>query len=371
VKILFIGPLPEPVTGHSLACKVFLDALRRDHDVQVVNLSKDSFGEGVSSAGRVIEVLGVLRDVWRKKKDQDSIYLTISQSLAGNIKDLCIYAICFGNLSKMFIHLHGGSIKRLLWDRYPVLWRLNRLFLRRLGGAVISGRSHLEIFDGLIAGDKVHIVPNFAEDHLFRSEREIGDKFASTRPLRVLFISHFIEKKGFNELAEAYTLLSGSLQESIHIDFAGKFESKTAEQAFVKKIAGLEHVRYHGLVDEAEKKRLFAEAHVFCLPTSFLEGQPISILEAYAAGCVVLTTGQRGILDVFEPGVNGFEIKERSAPATAAALETVMANADGLCGIALRNRAIAGERYRASTYGSALRRVVEARVSSSLAGVAP
>lgn len=371
MKILFIGPLPEPVTGHSLACKVFLDALRPDHEVQVVNLSKDSFGEGVSSAGRVIEVFGVLRNVWRKKCGQDAIYLTISESLAGNIKDLCIYAICFGSLSKMFIHLHGGSIKRLLWDQHRVLWRLNRIFLRRLGGAIISGRSHLEIFDGLIADAKVHIVPNFAEDYLFRSEHEIRAKFASTRPLRVLFISNFIEKKGFNELAEAYTRLSRPLQESIRIDFAGKFESKAAEQTFVEKIAGREHIRYHGLVNEAEKKRLFSEAHVFGLPTSFLEGQPISILEAYAAGCVVLTTGQRGILDVFEPGVNGFEIKERSAPATAAALETVMANADGLCGIALRNRASAGERHRTSTYGAALRRVIEARVSNSLASVTP
>jgi glycosyltransferase involved in cell wall biosynthesis len=63
---------------------------------------------------------------------------------------------------------------------------------------------------------------------------------------------------------------------------------------------------YHGdssaciIVDGPGKKNLFSEAHIFCLPTYYpYEGQPIAILEAFASGCVVITTNHSGISDFF------------------------------------------------------------------------
>ena len=74
MKILFIGPLPEPATGHSLACKIFLEELIKDHQVEVVNLSKTGFKEGIYFK-RIIEVVKILQEVWRKKRNTDIIYL--------------------------------------------------------------------------------------------------------------------------------------------------------------------------------------------------------------------------------------------------------------------------------------------------------
>ncbi len=55
------------------------------------------------------------------------------------------------------------------------------------------------------------------------------------------------------------------------------------------------------------------EAHVFCLPSYYpFEGQPVSILEAYASGCVVVTTDQGGIRDVFREGENGLWVAKAS-----------------------------------------------------------
>ena len=107
-----------------------------EHDVQVVNLSKNSLKEGIGGFKRILEVISILKEVFQKRKSADIIYFTISESLAGNIKDLFIYFICKRHLSAMYIHLHGGSIKRLLWDRYPLLLRLNKMFVRKLAGAI-------------------------------------------------------------------------------------------------------------------------------------------------------------------------------------------------------------------------------------------
>jgi glycosyltransferase involved in cell wall biosynthesis len=363
MNILLIVPLPPPISGHSLVSKALFDELVKYHRVEAVNFNKESYTEGLNNYRRLITVFHVLVAVWHKKKDVEAIYLTISESLAGNIKDLVIYSICHEKLDKTYIHLHGGSIKRLLWDRHKILFKLNKLFIKRFAGVIISGRSHVEIFNSMIQAGKMHIVPNFAQDHLFVSEEAIREKFASLESMRFLFMSNFIEKKGFNELVDAYLSLSGALKKIIRIDFAGRFDSDDKKELFLRKIRGLDRIRYHGIVDDDAKKALFAQAHVFCLPTSFFEGQPISILEAYASGCVVMTTGQQGIRDIFTPGLNGFEVQEKSADSIRSAMEEIHEKREKLLQIAVTNCILAGEKYRMSTYTSSIRKILEAPVS--------
>jgi glycosyltransferase involved in cell wall biosynthesis len=358
MKILFIAPLPPPITGHSIVSKALLDELDKDYVVAVVNLSKDSFKEGLSSIKRIIDVIIMLCEVWYKKKNADAIYLTISESLAGNLKDLLIYLICFRSLSKMYIHLHGGSIKRLLWDRHGFLLCINKIFINKLAGVIISGKSHIDIFDGMIHRDKLYIVPNFAPDDLFLTEDEIRNKFSSTQQLRVLYLSNFIPQKGYNELIDAYLKLGNTMQRKVRIDFAGRFDSVVQENIFLKKIEGIAQIHYHGVVDDFQKRALFSEAHIFCLPTSFFEGQPISILEAYAAGCAVLTTGQAGIRDIFQPGINGFEIEEKSSASIKLVLAGIIEKPENLLHIAISNRMLASEKYRISIYNASMKKII-------------
>ena len=157
MKILFIAPLPPPVAGHSLAAKVFFDHLSLKHNVSPIDFNKESFVDGFSSFNRVFEVLSILKKIWREKQDSNIIYITISESFAGNLKDIFIYLICFRKLPKMYIHLHGGSIKRLLWDKYPIVHAINKYFLKRVNGVIISGNSHLVVFKDLVLPEKIHI----------------------------------------------------------------------------------------------------------------------------------------------------------------------------------------------------------------------
>src|SRR5262249_11774632 len=276
MRILLIAPVPPPISGHSLATKVLLDDLSSAHKVDVVDLNKDSAKDGVISLERLREVLKILKDTWRLRKQADAIYLTISESLAGNLKDIFIYLICLKSLSRMYIHLHGGTIGSLLFDRYKLISYVNTLFIRRLAGVIVSGNSHVKIFENMISNSKVHVVPNFACSYLFISEKEIAEKFSQVHPLRILYISSLQEQKGYNELVDAYLRLSDELRSSIRIDFAGRFRRESHKEAFLRKIAGAEQIKYHGVIDDEEKKLLFSRAHVFCLPTTFLEGQPLS-----------------------------------------------------------------------------------------------
>jgi glycosyltransferase involved in cell wall biosynthesis len=359
MKVLLIAPFPPPVTGHSLASQLLLNGLAGVHETAVVNLSVGSLHDGRITARRLREVVKVLLHVWRQQRSADAIYFTISESRAGNLKDLLIYLACAGRLGRMFVHLHGGSIGRELFERHPGWRTINALFIRRLAGVIISGPAHLGIFSGMIERERIYMVPNCAEDELFVTEEDVLNKFAETRPLRVLYLSSMSPDKGYLDLAEAWLRLGPDLQRQIQLDFAGRFESDADRRGFEARIAGTPGIRYHGLVTPQEKWRLFRQAHVFCLPTRMFEGQPISILEAYAAGCVVMTTGQRGTLDVFTDGANGFELVAGSVDSVAATLSRLPGAVERLEQMAVASRRTAGERYRTTTYTAALTRILE------------
>jgi glycosyltransferase involved in cell wall biosynthesis len=237
---------------------------------------------------------------------------------------------------------------------------LNKIFIQRLAGVIISGESHLPIFNQIIDREKIHIIPNFASNDLFVSEQQIIEQFSNDQPLRILYLSGLERKKGYNELADAYLKLDPESRGSIQIDFVGRFyDSEADKKMFLEKIAGAGNIHYHGVVDNSQKQEFLLKAHAFCLPTSHLEGQPISILEAYASGCVVLTTCPPGILDIFTSGVNGFGIRDGSAESVKLALETVIDNREGLLQIALNNRRTAGEQYRTAKFNARLRAILE------------
>lgn len=358
MKILYIAPLPPPITGHSLVSKVLIDELEKTHEAFAIDLSKDSFKEGIDGFKRIVQIVNILITVWSQKERSQRIYLTIAESLAGNLKDLLIYLICYRSLDKMYIHLHGGSIKRLLWDKFDFIKRANRFFINRLRGVIISGESHVQIFSDMIPMEKIHIVPNFAQDYLFVDQSVVNHKYES-RKIRILFMSNLVPKKGYNELLEAFLLLDESIKAKIQLDFAGKFDSEEQKAIFLKKISGFDQVSYHGVVDEERKKRLFSQAHVFCLPTSYFEGQPISILEAYASGCVVVTTAQSGILDIFEPGLNGFVIEPESPSSIKKVIERLFNQKEEIHNIASYNLLVAYQKFRTSIYSSTVKEILE------------
>lgn len=367
MRVVFIGPLPDPVTGQSLACRVLLRWLEEQHQVEVIDLSKKEFRQGVSSGSRIREVLGVLRQVHRARHAADAIYLTVSESFAGNVKDLAIYCLCFGRLRQMVIHLHGGAgMSRIMQGESPPLRRLNAFFLKRLGGVIVLGKAHLDIYRGIVADSRLHIVPNFAEDELFTTTELIDTKFRRTFPLRLLFLSNLLPGKGHEELIDAFLALEPRVKGSIRVDLAGGFESPQQKDVFLARIAGIPQIQYHGTVTGDRKKALFSGAHVFCLPTYYpYEGQPISILEAYASGCAVITTDHSGIRDVFCDEVNGFQVSTRSIADLRRAIEQAVGSHEQLHRMALTNFQTAQVRYRASQYQRAVTQVIEAVAKES------
>lgn len=364
MRVLFIAPLPDPVTGQSLACQVLLNELTRTRQADVIDMAEPAVTGMTGLFSRIRDVASYVRQARAKHKSADVIYFNISQSIAGNFKDILIYAVCFRKLPRMVIHLHGGAgMRDIMHSANPILRLLNAPFLKRLGAVIVLGPSHVDIFRGCVAPERIHVVPNFAQDGLFVTEESIRSKFSSVAPLRLLFLSNLLPGKGYKELVGAVGAMKPGDRGRVVVDFAGGFQSDRDRTDFMESIEGIPEIRYHGIVKGAEKARLLRHAHLFCLPTYYpYEGQPISILEAYASGCAVVATHHSGIPDIFEDGINGFSVEKRSVSSLQKTIESALGHPDRLAEIARHNRDTALREYREDRFNSAVIAVIDSMI---------
>lgn len=345
-----------------MAAEVLFQHLGKFAVLDKVNSSKAVFHQGISSFGRIREVICIIFQVWRLCRTADVVYFNVSQSLAGNLKDLLIFTACWRKLDRMVIHLHGGAgMREILSSKHPLLRAVNAFFLRRLGAVIVLGDRLKGIYEGIVPPSRVYAVPNFAKDEFFVDESDLQAKFSTVEPLRLLFLSNLLPGKGHEELLAALSLLPEDAHSRLHLDFAGGFESPEAEARFRQQVQAVQDVKIqvHGVVHGEHKRELLRKAHLFCLPTYYpYEGQPISILEAFASGCAVMTTDHSGIFDTFAPGVNGLEVKPRAPESIAQAIQHALAHTNEIYKYASNNLQSAQLKYRTSSHVEALEKII-------------
>lgn len=352
MKILFIAPVFPPTSGQSKASKILFDALQKEHDVTLVDLNKENLQSGAVSFNRFLDIAKAAIKVYQHRKNNDIIYISLAESFAGNMRDILFYQILKKDIGKIFIHMLGGAgMKNILagnsWQK-----KLNEKLMKKFAGVIVEGPANFETFKQVVPEDKIHIVPNFAEDFLFVTNAEIEKKFEKLSPIHILYLSNLINGKGYLELAEAYLSLDKGIQKEIEISFVGGFETNEHEKFFLDKIKNTSGIKYLGkYIDGAEKRQLYLDSHIFCLPTYYpFEGQPISILEAYATGCVVITTNHSGIPFVFKDQKNGYMVEKKSVESLAQTMQKIISEKQKLLPIAYNNQKEAIEKYRTTIF---------------------
>lgn len=353
INILFIAPLPPPIDGQSKASKAVYDILvNRNNKIFTIDLRKKKLKNPFVPIIRIWEIISVLFRVSINKKKKDIIYVSLAESFFGNLRDLCIYLICYKQNKKIFIHMLGGAGMKTILEKDDYFSKLNKFFLKRIGGVIVEGPLNYEMYSKIISTEKIHIVPNFAEEFLIVSDEEINNKFNDLDLLKIVYLSNLLPGKGYNELADAYISLNGNLRKHIEITFVGGFESTKSENDFLLKIKEYNNIKYIGkFIDGVNKRKLFCESHIFCLPTYYpFEGQPISILEAYATGCAVITTYHSGIPFIFSDKVNGLVVEGKSVSNLKSTIEVMFENKESLKQFAFNNRDQVISKFRMASF---------------------
>lgn len=348
MKILIIGPLPNPITGVSLANQIVLDNLRKytNKDIDFINTSYSSLKEDIGKFNfkKVFYYIKQYKEI-SKIKSSNKIYMTIGQTYFGVLKYLPYFLLAKLLKKEIIVHVHGNH----LWKEYEHLVGLKKKIFYKIlsmsnSGIVLSSslKKNLAPF---LPNDKIYILENFVEDFLF--ENLVEKKFDK---LRIIYLSNLMQEKGILDLLDALLILKEK-----GIDFeaqiAGGVDSnmnKVMESYFEKFDS---NVTYLGLVYKEDKKRLLEWGNVFVFPTYYaMEGQPISNFEAMATGNILLTTKHAGIPDVFQENINGFYIEKKSPKSIVNKLVEINKNLHGYKKISEHNMNEAKEKYRVAIF---------------------
>lgn len=199
---------------------------------------------------------------------------------------------------------------------------------------------------------RIVVLPNFIPD----TERRPLVTRPTTFP-RFLYAGRFERTKGVHILLEAFKNSEGELGV---LALAGSTGSLT--DLVVNAAADCPYIEYLGPLDRTELWKQLGRSTAAVLPALWEENQPMSVLEARAAGVPVICSDRGGLPDMVNDGVDGL-VFSASDPASlsqalrALARDTTQAHRLGLAGydrLARENSETAHYQGLMATYRSAL-----------------
>ncbi|GAA3656747.1 hypothetical protein GCM10022397_46220 [Flavivirga jejuensis] len=353
-KLLLIGPLPEPITGVSLANKVVIDGLRANgFKVETINTSYNKFEESLGGFS-LRKALFFLKLNFQSYKifKVNTVYITPGQTFFGIIK----YAL-FILLTKMcdkelIIHVHGNYLGKEYSQLEGVKKAIFKWLLSKTTKGIVLSESLKDNMLPFIDDKQIFVLYNFVEDYLFSNKESVDN----SKP-KIVFLSNLMQEKGILDLLEALLILE--TEDFVYeAKIAGNIDVKNRDviQRYFNK---LKNVEYCGVVSGIDKKKLLDWGNVFVLPTYYeMEGQPISILEAMATKNLILVTNHAGIPDIFEDGINGFYVEKRNPQDIAMKIKKVFSTCDQSTYVRNHNYLTAIEKYKVDNFLNSLSKIL-------------
>ncbi|RNF39515.1 glycosyltransferase family 4 protein [Planococcus salinus] len=299
-NLIFVGPLPPPVLGESIALQSLYgtEKLHQRFNVKKINLSRKNFENpgGISPEKLFTDSAAIIRSLMLSVAlKKPVLYISISQTKLGLLRDCVIIRICKSvGRGKAVTHLHGNNLGPTIEATSGFLNKFIRNTLKKVDVGIVLGEKLAGNYKGLV--DRVEVVSNGIPESFIR-KGEINRK-REKEPVSILYLSNLMAEKGYIELVKATTLLVKE-GHNIKLNLVGGIQNEAEflrVKEFIKENEVEENIEYHGLKQGEAKKQVFLEADLMALPTKYkVEGQPMSIIEGMAAGLPIISS-DRGII---------------------------------------------------------------------------
>jgi glycosyltransferase involved in cell wall biosynthesis len=322
-SILFVGAMPPPVTGATIACKNLLESrFAEDFHITFIN---SAFTQELEDIGHFSA-----RKVWRAAKYATRFVLALATkrfemvvqnhaSIGWALFKDSVFALVAARIfrRKVILWLHGNGI--LDFDRRG--WFSRRVVAAGLKSAyrlVVPGERVRSSFVRWVAPENIHPIWHGAGPVIGEAcARKSSTKRSVTT---VLFFSNLIREKGWLITLEAARQIL-CFRDDFRFVFCGAWWPSTDEQyacELVRQWGIADRIEFRGRTLGEEKKRAFAESDIFVFPTFFpIETFGIVNLEAMEAGLPIITTARAAIPEIVQDGVNGYIIPEKDSQALA------------------------------------------------------
>lgn len=194
---------------------------------------------------------------------------------------------------KVIIHQHGGNFPEFYEKELSGRGRRSVQKVLSMGDAfLVLGTAWRDFFGTIIEKDRITVLPN-ALSIPKREEKRYGAH-------KILYMGRLCKTKGIGELLTVIPRIRDRYPD-VRLYLAGIWEDgELKEQAASLK----EYVTDLGWIGGEEKQRYLKECDIFVLP-SYFEGQPVSVLEAMAYACGIVTTRTGSIPDMITENETG------------------------------------------------------------------
>ena len=335
-SVIMVGPYSGPVTGQKVA---FVEACRAVKAQFIV----DAYFRSPREVVRYW--LNLTLAFFRTS---GAVYITTSRSFSGFwVRDFPVFFFAWIFRRRIVNHLHGNDFVFFRENCGPFTRFYVDFFYSLISISCVPAKSlafHYRRYPFLI-----EVVPNFYENGLglVRLPKQYS------QGLKVLFFSNFIPSKGFSIVFSACERLV-SKGYKINLTMCGSVLQTGAQAEFINEqiesMARRNWVTILGPTFGSEKLRVFEASHVVVLPSVYpTEASPISLIEALAAGCFVISSDQGAIPELLDGACASVVSPDFSAVADA--LEAFFALEDKRS-IELTNRQHARKNYSVCAFRS-------------------
>ncbi len=176
------------------------------------------------------------------------------------------------------------------------------------------------------------VLPQFP----FRQRTEPG------KPVRILSVGRFVPKKGFADLIQALKKLDDR-GIAWHADIAGDGPLFEEMQVLAHGLNLGDKLVFQGSIHQDEVKALLDQADIFALPSvpcadGDIDGIPVSLMEAMASGCPVVSTAVSGIPELVINEETGILIPHSDPDALADGMEKLASDPGLFADLSRRGR---------------------------------
>ncbi len=318
MKILIIAPVETKFkTGLSNAVKTTKDILKEEHDVYLIDTAENVNTDNIRkfSIKRLTLFFKIFLHFLVKIRKFDIVYMTISMSLGGFLRDM-IFIISSKIFSKkIFLHLHGGGYKKNFFLKQNSLIKKIIIFtLNNCNKLFILSENFRDDFS-FIEDTKIKVLENTINVKIDKSNRDIDY-------LKIIYISNFIKSKGYYLLLKTCKLLA-TQKINFKCEMYGKFlnisddeknlgkdQLKNEVKEFIRLNKLENNVTFSENLDSDKKYEKLRNSNVFVFPSTYPgEGLPLSLMEALVSKLPIISTNHAAITDIVKHNYNGFILK--------------------------------------------------------------
>ncbi len=333
-NILLIGPMPKPINGVSICNELIVNKLD-SFNVEVIDTANKSFNEQLGKFN-MQKLWSGIKTYFKihKMKNADIVYMTIGQTFFGILKYYPFFIFSSILNKEIVIHIHGNYLRKQYHELKGLKKKLINHILKKANKGIVLSENLVPNLSPFIDRKNIYVLYNFVTKELENlSSQSILQK--NTDKLKIVFLSNLMTEKGIFDLLYALKILEQK-RIPFTVKIAGNIDASIKEEV-IELIHSIKGAKYIGVVRGKEKTSLLLEANTFVFPTYYqMEGQPISLLEAMAAGNIVLTTKHAGIPDIFSEN-NGYYIEKKSPKDIADKLIEVSNNLNKLSPMMMHN----------------------------------